>query len=593
MTGRLWLAARLAARDLRHRPATAVLLLVALLSATTTMTLAMVVRGSAQAPWDRTFAATAGPHAVATSYDADAGTDRTMAELSSASGVVAHSGPFPLLAMPDGALEAGGRRIDVEVIARDTAPAPVDQPAIVAGAWIRDGGVVVEESFADALKLAVGDQLTITGRPFTVAGIAVSTFRQPTPFYSHGVIWATRTDADRLAPAAATRGKVLMLRLADPHDAPAFAASHTTDPERLLVDDWQTTRLDALTDVLFAQFGLIVGAVSLALLASASVAVAVAGRMAAQTRRAALLKAVGGTPRFVALVMLAEYLFLALVACAAGLLAGTWLAPSLAQPVSGILGSAPVSRPSGITYAIVIGVTIGLVALSTVVPSLRAARAGTVRSLANPGRAPRRSRLAVALSARLPVPLLLGLRLTSRRPGRAILSAAGLSVTVAAVVVALWMDAGIRGDTAQVSDTLGEHAVTYDKLRLVTYTFIAALVALALINAVLVAWSNALDNARNSALARALGATPRQVAAGLTVSSLLPAIMAVALGIPLGFVVFSAAGSAAGSESNTPTPEAAGLLALLPATLVLVALLTAIPSRAASRRPAIVALRTD
>jgi hypothetical protein len=35
------------------------------------------------------------------------------------------------------------------------------------------------------------------------------------------------------------------------------------------------------------------------------------------------------------------------------------------------------------------------------------------------------------------------------------------------------------------------------------------------------------------------------------------------------------------------------LLALLPATLVLVALLTAIPSRAASRRPAIVALRTD
>jgi putative ABC transport system permease protein len=557
------------------------------------MTLAMVVRSAAQAPWDRTFAATTGPHAVAISYDANASTDRTMTELSSASGVVTHAGPFPLLAMPDGALEAHGRRIDVEVMARDAAPAAVDRPALVSGGWIRDGGVVVEESFADALKLAVGDRVTITGQPFTVAGIAVSTFRQPTPFYSHGVIWATRTDADRLAPAAASRGAVLMLRLADPSQAPAFAASHTTDPERLLVDDWQTTRLDALTDVLFAQFGLIVGAVSLALLASASVAVAVAGRMAAQTRRAALLKAVGATPRFVALVMLAEYLVLALLACVGGLLAGAWLAPLLAQPVSGILGTAPVVQPSGATYAVVGGVTVGLVALSTVVPALRAARRSTVRSLESTGRPPRRSRLAVAISAQLPVPLLLGLRLAARRPSRAILSAAGLSVTVAAVVVALWMDAGIRGDIAQVSDTLGEHAVTYDKLRLVTYAFIAALVVLALVNAVLVAWSNALDNARNSALARALGATPRQVAAGLTVSSMLPAVVAVAAGIPVGFVVFSAAGAAAGSERNTPTPEAAGLLALLPATLVLVAILTAIPSRVASRQPPIVALRTD
>jgi putative ABC transport system permease protein len=100
------------------------------------------------------------------------------------------------------------------------------------------------------------------------------------------------------------------------------------------------------------------------------------------------------------------------------------------------------------------------------------------------------------------------------------------------VVVALWMEAGIRGDTAQVTDALGEHAVTYDKLRLVTYTFIVALVALALVNAVLVAWTTSLDNARASALFRAMGATPRQVTAGLTLASVLPALVAVAAGIP-------------------------------------------------------------
>jgi hypothetical protein len=67
----------------------------------------------------------------------------------------------------------------------------------------------------------------------------------------------------------------------------------------------------------------------------------------------------------------------------------------------------------------------------------------------------------------------------------------------------------------------------------------------------------------------------------------------VAAGVPAGFAVYSAAAAAAGSDANTPTPAASGLLALLPATLLLAATLTAIPSRLASRRPAIDILRTD
>jgi putative ABC transport system permease protein len=60
----------------------------------------------------------------------------------------------------------------------------------------------------------------------------------------------------------------------------------------------------------------------LGLLAAASVAVLVGGRMAEQARRVGLLKAVGGTPGLVAAVLLAENLFLALIAAAAGLAAG-------------------------------------------------------------------------------------------------------------------------------------------------------------------------------------------------------------------------------------------------------------------------------
>lgn len=88
------------------------------------------------------------------------------------------------------------------------------------------------------------------------------------------------------------------------------------------------------------------GPVSLALLAAASVAVAITGRMAAQTRRAALLKAIGATPRFVAAVMLAEHLVFGLAAGVAGLVAGSLLAPLLAEPVPGVLGSASVATPS-------------------------------------------------------------------------------------------------------------------------------------------------------------------------------------------------------------------------------------------------------
>jgi predicted lysophospholipase L1 biosynthesis ABC-type transport system permease subunit len=67
-------------------------------------------------------------------------------------------------------------------------------------------------------------------------------------------------------------------------------------------------------------------------LAVASIAVLAGGRMADQTRRVGLLKAVGGTPRLVAAVLLAEYVVVALLAAAAGLAAG-WLAAPLLSPI--------------------------------------------------------------------------------------------------------------------------------------------------------------------------------------------------------------------------------------------------------------------
>ena len=46
---------------------------------------------------------------------------------------------------------------------------------------MRPGGVVVERTFADALGVSVGDRVTLNGRPFRVAGIAVTAAIPPYP----------------------------------------------------------------------------------------------------------------------------------------------------------------------------------------------------------------------------------------------------------------------------------------------------------------------------------------------------------------------------------------------------------------------------
>ena len=63
--GRVLLVCRLAARDLRRRPAEAALLLLAITAATMTLTLGLGLREVTSQPYQSTRAATAGPDVVA------------------------------------------------------------------------------------------------------------------------------------------------------------------------------------------------------------------------------------------------------------------------------------------------------------------------------------------------------------------------------------------------------------------------------------------------------------------------------------------------------------------------------------------------
>jgi len=112
---------------------------------------------------------------------------------------------------------------------------------------------------------------------------------------------------------------------------------------------------------------------------------------------------------------------------------------------------------------------------------------------------------------------------------------------------------------------------------------------LAGITVIFTTWATVIDAQRPTALARALGATPRQVSAGLTTAQLLAGVVAACIGIPAGLGLYQLAGGSV-AKAN---PSIVLLIAVLPCTLVAVGLFTFLPARAGARRSVADALRSE
>jgi putative ABC transport system permease protein len=602
--GRLLLVSRLAVRDLRRRPAEAALLLVAIVGATATLTLGLVLHGVVSEPYRNTREATNGPDVIASSDGGRASELAALEALADAPGVTGHSGPYPVTWAK---LVAHGRTATAQAEGRDAAPAPVDQPKVIEGSWVGEkDAVVVEAAFADALGVDAGDSITLNGRSFRVAGVAVTAASSPYPEVScltfciadTGLVWLARADARRLATRRLAH--VLNLKLADPAAAPAFAERRnpkrtgvscapgspcSSKPLPPILMPWQDIREATASLVDNQRRALLTGGWLLVLLAIASVAVLVGSRMADQIRRVGLLKAVGGTPSLVAAVLLAEYVAVAVLAAAVGLVIGWLAAPLVTDPSAGLLGSSGSPSLGVSTVGLVTAAALGVAVAATCVPAVRAARTSTVLALADSARSPRRTAWLISLSARLPIALLLGLRVAARRPRRVLLATASIAVTVSGIVAALAAHADLNVDQRATS-VLDSSRI--DRLNEVLLVITLTLVALAAVNAIFVAWASALDARHSSALARALGATPQQVSAGLSTAQMVPALAGALLGIPGGIALISAV-----DPDATPLPPLWQLLAVVPSTVVIVAALTAIPARIVTRRPVTDTLRSE
>jgi ABC-type lipoprotein release transport system permease subunit len=609
----LWLILRLAVRDLQRRPGQAVMLVVIMVAATAALTLGLVLRGTTAHPYQTTRQATAGPDVLATDFPSGGGPAAGRAALghtaplAHAAGVTGHSGPFPV-AFP--VLTFDGHTDAVLAEGRSSAPAAIDQPELTEGRWVRPGAVVIERSFADALGIRAGNRITLDSRPFTVAGVAVTaafpdngvgflegSSRWPNP----GLVWTTEATAHSLATRQYPLGYVLNLRLASPAAAGSFAdrfdpGGYTDNTGGLYVIPWQmVSRQDGLL-VAHEQTILLMGSWLLALLAIGSLAIVVGGRIAEQNRRVGLLKAVGGTPSLVAAVLLTEYLALAVVAAAAGLAVGCLAAPLLTSPGESLLGAAGAPQLTLPVIALVLAAALAIAALASYLPALRAARISTIDALNDAARQPRRHARLTAYSARLPVPLLLAVRLAARRPRRVLLGSLSIAVTVSGIVAILFAHATLAvsgsgsaaaaanpglSDVGFISRTARENQV----LLIVT----VMLAALAAVNIIFITWATVQDYRHAAAITRALGATAGQLTAGLSAAQVFPALAGALAGLAGGYGLFLAA-SQGGSVSQ---PPAWWLVAAVLATMIVVTGITSVPARLSTRPSITASLQAD
>ena len=587
--GKLVVIWRLATKDLFHAKTRTMLTVTVIAAATATLTLGLALSGATSDPYAHTRAATAGPDVMVQSNVPANGKEALTAAppdliaLEHAPGVVGYSGPYPV-ATPS--LVANGHTVASQaggfvVEGREQTRALVDQPKVLEGTWVRPGAVVVESTYATELGVVPGDSIMLDGHSFRVAGVAV-TAAWPSVNWP-GILWLTEADARSLATPKYPLSYLLNLKLTNPAAATAFANAHSTN--NLSAFSWQQISHQDARGIELEQEALVIGTWLLSMLAIACIAVLVAGRMAEQARRNGLLKAVGGTPRLVAAVLLTGHLLVAFVGALIGLAVGWLVVPVLSKPNDGLIGSPGAPTLSGATVAVVMAVAIGIAAVSTFRPARRAARMSTVAALADAPRSPRRRPVIVALSRWLPAPLLLGARLVARRPRRLLLAVASTAVTVATVVavLAFWQGNSVSG----VPGGLTNPVVMAVSNVLVVVTVV--LVILAAVNAAFMAWATVLETRHSCAVARAFGATPEQVTFGLSAAQVLPSAIGALAGVPAGIGFYHLAKHGGAFVS----PSVLSLAATLVATLLVIAALTAIPAALAGRRPVSEVLQSE
>ncbi|MER6942766.1 FtsX-like permease family protein [Nonomuraea sp. NPDC000554] len=438
--------------DLRARKGQAALTVLVVAGIVAALITAVTLLEDGTNPWRSLFAQTDGAHVWLYTRDSP------QARFHDIDGVTQTAGPYrsaPVTVVQDGKKDPAALRAMPE-----TQP-QVAHPVVVEGQWLdrsQPDGVVVEHSFARALRLRPGAPFTVialSGERHTlyVRGIADSAEQGFYPEWTPGLAWVLPATLDQVEPMLGRSEWVTGLRLADP-DATQVVSQRVVvmlEDQLQRVYNWREVRAameldNRLLGTLLALFG-VVGLVAAAL----ALANAAGGRVLGQLRDLATLKAMGFTRGQVALLLLVEHGALGLLGIGVGTLIG-WGA------TVAVLGATSVAPMP--VLALVAGTA--LVVLAAV--GLPAWRGGRTPPIPDAPAAPPRghlSRLArLALLVRLPPALILGTRDAFTRRVPAFLTAFGLAVPMMMITIGLGVWATLDNFLSH-PEQVGQHAGLY------------------------------------------------------------------------------------------------------------------------------------
>jgi ABC-type lipoprotein release transport system permease subunit len=580
---------RLAFAGIRSRLLASALTITIAAAAVATIVLALEVRSSGVDPWQRTFAEANGAHVLAfVPSQADA------AAIGELPGVTERGAPVPLVTATVGPRGS----TDQAQLAGLSGRTAVNQPVLTAGSQLRDDGIVLERSLANALGIEVGATLELTSRrgsiEIPVLGTAVVPSQPRYPRRRPGLAWVTRTTLEGIEPDRARWGWSEAVRLADPSAAAAFAeraaaavAASRSGP--LYFETWQAQRDNALGDAQGTQVIVTIFTVLLLIVAFVVVGILVGARASEEHRQIGLLKAAGFTPRQVGIVFALESAALGLVAAVLGFALGAVLAPRLAAPSAETLVGSPTTAANP-WHILVAGCVVLPVLLAGALTSTRRSTRFTVLEAIRAGSpSPPNSRLARAV-VRSVIPLTIGLGLKDllARGRRALLLAAAIALTGAMVVVSLSLDATLDAQRATKTSDFP------DELLLFIYTLDTVLLLITATTLVAVALLSVRERIRDYGVLKAIGLTPRQITSSVVSAHAALAVLASLLAVPLGIGLYLALFRIAGDTTEDAVIAPWWSLALIPigAVLVVVAA-TSLPARLATRIRAADALRYE
>ncbi len=546
-------------------------------AASATIVLALEVRSSGLDPWQQTFDAANGAHVLASvPSQADA---RALAELP---GVSERGAPVPLARAtvgPPGSTD----HVDLAGLSGRTA---VNMPVLTAGSPLREDGIVLERSLANALGIEVGATLTVTSRrgsiDLPVLGTAVVPSQPRYPRRNPGLAWVTPATLERVEPDRTRWRWTEALRLANPSAAAAFAerAATTLPSCDLCFETWQDQRDYALGDAQPTQVIATTFTILLLIVAFVVVGILVGARASDQHREIGLLKAAGFTPRQVGAVFALEATALGLVAAALGFALGSIVAPRLAAPSAETLIGSPTIAANPWHILVASCVVLPVLLAGALTSTRRSTRFSVLEAIRAGSSSPPNSRLARAVARSvLPLTIGLGLRDLLARGRRALLLAAAIALTGAVVVVALSVDATLDAQAAT-----GETSDIPDELPLLVYTLDTALLLITVTTLVAVALLSVRERIRDYGVLKAIGLTPRQITSTVISAHAALALVASLLAVPLGVGLYLALAWITSGTTEDAVVAPWRSLALIPiGTVLVVVAATIVPAGLATR----------